>query len=94
MARITAILVALAITATSGAALAIDCLSYLAADTALKKANNDAYAAYRKAVQVAEAAWEEAVQHREAAWREAGRAASKALLDADASYSKGIGICR
>ena len=55
MARITSILVVvLAITATSSAALAVDCLSYLAADTALKKANNDAHAAYRKAVQAAE----------------------------------------
>ena len=91
MARITSILVVvLAITATSSAVLAIDCLSYLAADTALKKANNDAHAAYRKAVQPAETAWEEAIQRREAAWLEAGRAASKALLDADASHQKAL----
>ena len=87
MARITSILVVvLAITATSSSVLAIDCLSYLAADTALKKANNDVYAAYQKAVQAAEAAWEEAVQHRDAAWREAGKAASEALSNADAVY--------
>ena len=91
MARISSILVVvLAITATSSSVLAIDCLSYLAADTALKKANNDAYAAYRKAVQVSEAAWEEAVQERKLAWQEAGRAASEALSNADASYQKAL----
>ncbi len=86
MARITAILVGLAITANTAAALAIDCLGYLAADTALKKAKKDADATYRKTVEAAETAWEKAVQHRDAAWREAGKAASRALSAAEASY--------
>ena len=90
MFRITVVLVALTIMTTTSTALAIDCLSYLAADTALEKANNDAYAAHRKTVQAAEGAWQEALEHREAAWLEAGKAASAALSDADASYQSAL----
>ena len=93
MARITSILVVvLAITATSSAALAVDCLSYLAADTALKKANNDAHAAYRKAVQAAETVWEEAVQNREVAWREAGKAAYRIFSQVESGRKLGLEI--
>ena len=90
MFRIPVVLVALTIMTSTSTALAIDCLGYLAADTALEKANNDAYAAYRKTVQAAEAAWQEAVQHREAPWQEAGKAAFAALSDADASYQNAL----
>ena len=90
MFRIPVALVALTIVTSTNNALAIDCLSYLAADTALEKANDHAYAAYRKAVQAAESTWQEAVQHREAAWQEAGKAASAAFSDADASYQNAL----
>lgn len=93
MARITSILVVvLAITATSSAVLAVDCLSYLAADTALKKDNNDAHAAYRKAVQAAETVWEEAVQNREVAWREAGKAAYRIFSQVESGRKLGLKI--
>ena len=90
MFRIPAALVALAIVTSTNNALAIDCLSYLAADTALEKANDHAYAAYRKTVQTSESAWQEAVQHRDAAWQEAGKAASAVFSDADASYQNAL----
>lgn len=90
MFRIPVTLVILAIMTSTSPAFAIDCLSYLAADTALEKANNDAYAAYRKSVQTAEAAWQEALQHREAAWQEAGKAAFAVLSGADASYQNAL----
>ena len=90
MNRITAVFAALVLTVTSSAALAVDCLSYLAADTALKKENNDAYAAYRKAVQAAETVWEEAVQNREVAWREAGKAAYEIFSQVESGRKLGL----
>ena len=86
MFRIPVVLIALTIMTSTSTALAIDCLSYLAADTVLEKANNDAYAAYRKTVQAAEATWQDAVQNREVAWKAAGKAASAVLAEADAVY--------
>ena len=86
MFRIAVALVALKIMTNTSTALAIDCLSYLAADTALEKANNDASAIYRKTVQEAETAWQDAIQNREAAWQAAGNAASEILAAADAVY--------
>ena len=90
MNRITAVFAALVLTVTSSAALAVDCLSYLAADTALKKDNNDAHAAYRKAVRAAETDWEEAIQNREVAWREAGKAAYEVFSKTEAGYRNGL----
>ena len=90
MFRISAGLVALVLACNASTAMAIDCLSYLAADAALDKANNDSYADYRKTVQAAEATWQAAVQHRETAWQAAGRAAAAALYDADAAYRSAL----
>ena len=90
MCRVPVAMVALTFLMSGNTALAIDCLSYLAADTALEKAENDAYAAFRKTVRSAEAVWQGAVQHREAAWQAAGKAASAALSGADASYRSAL----
>ena len=90
MNRITAMFAALVLTTASSAALAVDCLSYLAADTALKKESNDAYAAYRKAVRAAETVWEEAVQNREVAWREAGKAAYGIFSQVESGLKLGL----
>ena len=90
MFHIPAALVALTITASTSTAVAIDCLSYLAADSALEKAKNEAHAAYRNTVQAAEAAWYEALQHREAAWQAAGKAAAAALAAAEESAGRDL----
>ena len=90
MFRIPVALIALSIMASTSTAVATDCLGYLAADTALEKAKNDAYVAYRKNVQAAEAVWHEAIQHREAAWQAAGKAASAVLTDAETAYQNSL----
>ena len=75
MFRIPVVLVALTIMTSSSTALAIDCLGYLAADTALEKPTTTPTLPIGKPFKQLKRLGRKRVQHREAPWQEAGKAA-------------------